>query len=551
MTSGLFGEITLTLGGGMPRAGEIKESFEETTARIQEPSVGRGLRMESETKYRWIASPGEDLRVRIFTENIPATDKVRLTVWDWRPVPVMIKEFKTPVNEWIRFKFSGDGVFLILLDAFDDQGVWKSRLVRSVASLTDHRDSIKVWQKQNNYFVGSCFFPVRIGKWTNWGWPDLSTDEAIGKCVDLAARAGLQVLRLDFDRDRPFDFSALDSIVETVTNRGLTVNFKIPARPEFCHGISNEQWVKAVYELAKKHGPSATLFEIGNEPAFANYFSGTREEYQQLLFQGYGAIKKANPSNRVVNGGMCHPDVAAGGTGSRRSNFYTNFYREAGASNDYLAYHFHEKLTNNEWIYWMGEQMRANGHGKVPLVQTEGGRAVWRLDRDALSGSELMQKIFWSWSRGDVGWMQYNLIEAGVGGSNALWGGDRREWGLFEESLFAPRFLYGTLSSFHGHFAGYRKTGVISGDELPERDVYYCTFTNTNKILLAYWSVRDSGAKIRVAHGGSGATSFDEMGNTLGVLPKKSFEVECSVYPRWLRFEKWADPKVTRISSRP
>jgi hypothetical protein len=73
---------------------------------------------------------------------------------------------------------------------------------------------------------------------------------------------------------------------------------------------------------------------------------------------------------------MCHPDVAAGGIGSRRSNFYTNFFREAGASNDFLAYHFHEKLTNNEWISWMKKEMQQNANQRIPLVQTEGGRAV-------------------------------------------------------------------------------------------------------------------------------------------------------------------------------
>jgi hypothetical protein len=160
-----------------------------------------------------------------------------------------------------------------------------------------------------------------------------------------------------------------------------------------------------------------------------------------------------------------------------------------------------------------------------------------------------MQKIFWSWAHRDVGWMQYNLIEGGAGGSNALWGGDKKDWGLLEESLFAPRFLYGAVTAFTGNFAGYRSTGFISGDSEETPNTYFCTFTNAEKLMLVYWSVSETTNRLLIEHLGSGATSFDEMGNPLSVMPKGSFEIECRAYPRWLRFEKWANPKVTRLFS--
>jgi hypothetical protein len=282
----VFSEISIQLSPSMKQVGEIKETLIDTKASIQEASVHRGLFIEPASPYLWIASPGEDLRVRLFTDKALTQDRLRLTIWDWCATPIDVRELRTPIDEWLRFSFKVNGVFLITLDAFDTDNHWKSRLVRTVACLPDGRQQIKSWKKNNDYFLGSCFFPMRYGKWNDYFWPDLSSNAALNKTVDLAARAGLQVLRVDYDRDHPFDFSGLDPIVDVITNFGLSANFKIPAKPEFCYGKSNQEWVDAVYALALKHGRSATLFEIGNEPAFSNYFPGTREEYQQLLFQG-------------------------------------------------------------------------------------------------------------------------------------------------------------------------------------------------------------------------------------------------------------------------
>lgn len=158
------------------------------------------------------------------------------------------------------------------------------------------------------------------------------------KDAELTARGGANVQRLTFDwryaepaRDK-YDLAVYDQSYEALIARGVKPLLILMFAPEWtwkgdhactqfgqdCRFPPNprydSEWRQMAALLAHRY-PKAAGIEIWNEPNLASFWGPAPDprRYADLLRQAYGAIKKVNPSMRVIGGSLNNVQTSAGG----------------------------------------------------------------------------------------------------------------------------------------------------------------------------------------------------------------------------------------------
>lgn len=201
-----------------------------------------------------------------------------------------------------------------------------------------------------------------------------------------------------------YNWSAVDSAIQTMTNAGIHVDFAIQSAPSFrqtvdCYGSPflpgpNEMATFATilasrYDGRHGHG-KIDSFEIGNEE-YDNHFVGSEAAsepcrsalvYGPILKAGYQAIKAVYPGATVGMFGQWLHKI------DHIRTFFTDLFTHGyGQYMDYMNFHFYnsdgDPSTSNgqvpsfdEWWQTMHQIASANGFANLPIWVTEVGWAT-------------------------------------------------------------------------------------------------------------------------------------------------------------------------------
>jgi len=166
-----------------------------------------------------------------------------------------------------------------------------------------------------------------------------------------------------------------DAAIDAMRNAGFTVVANLghpplwagrgsPAGGEHDHGAWTDapprdvaEWENYVFRTVEHYRGKIQHWEVWNEPYWMEFFSGTPEEYAELLKVACRAIRRADPQAVVIGG--CFSSYAEAWTKRVLD-------RQALDAMDVLSYH----------VYWSPPQTEAVGDDTVPAVTREVERLV-------------------------------------------------------------------------------------------------------------------------------------------------------------------------------
>ncbi|MHB8694274.1 MAG: GH39 family glycosyl hydrolase [Solirubrobacteraceae bacterium] len=196
-----------------------------------------------------------------------------------------------------------------------------------------------------------------------------------------------------------WDWTAPDAEYKTLLAGGvrpLIVAFAAPcwARPSTsCNDVYatgppdpayDSAWTTYVSDLVRRY-PDAAGIEIWNEPNLDQYWIPAADpaRYTQLLDEGYGAVKSADPAMPVISGGLLLSPAAAGtgkvAGGYLAEQFLAAMYN-AHARMDAIGIHLYPSdYANGHPAVWDPAAMQRWLHelGTVRAAAHEGTQPIW------------------------------------------------------------------------------------------------------------------------------------------------------------------------------
>ncbi len=121
-------------------------------------------------------------------------------------------------------------------------------------------------------------------------------------------------------------------------------------------------------------GVGVRYWEIWNEPDLNQFWSGTVEEYYQLLEVAYQTIKASDPEATVILGGLAFFE---------KPNWLADLLALAGgdpalAYFDVFSFHYYWSIYTTEyWLIRSRNTLNASGLSHAPIWITESGVPVW------------------------------------------------------------------------------------------------------------------------------------------------------------------------------
>ncbi len=256
------------------------------------------------------------------------------------------------------------------------------------------------------------------------------------QAFDKASQAGIGLVRGLCDwhdlepSDNNFNFSICDSFVDNVRSKGMTVVLQLIVRSSgFCNNTSltggknlpqcsDDQVSDLFSKVVSHYGSKVTYFEVDNEPDLVPHWKDTPQRYARVLHFAYSGVKSANPSAKVLLGGL-----AACSGQACNSNFGPAILQDpdypALQNFDIANYHTYSKKSDMGGLYkriksvvgnkpiWVTEvgfpsdpnyqQVRRPGYG---YPAGEEGQAAYLKDVLPYLLSLGVDKVFW-----------YNLVD--------------------------------------------------------------------------------------------------------------------------------------------
>ena len=530
---------------------------------LDEATVNLGLLItpivnRKPAKYEWIYDSETSPLFQIASPK--DSGRLILTVWNWFGVPVVSQSLKAGQIEDIRFDIKGAGTWMLTVDAYKDDTAasLKSRLTRSFSISSDCYNKRDAWLEQNQYYLGSCFFPHRYFVWKGWDYPDLTPSEAIEKMVSLSARAGFSVLRIDsFPNGTEAGNFAVDETVRILGKYQIIPNWKIALRSnlfikdslEFDSSVFNSfdrNMTLLLDRYYSKKEKLPVMIELGNEPAHREFWDGSVKQYIRLYRYLYDKIHAENPEIMIMHGGSCYPGADSWNLKEKdpeafrrnaeiQEKFYDRLHSELSSTGSYWPYHFHGGLNDWNQINWIQDmRRRLDTEGvSVQLFQTEGGACAWRPDFESSTWIKVLQKLFYSWGNGDKGWIQYVLINQPV---DVRTGGGNEGWALLHGGTFAPRFQYGAWAAVANWFAGCQLDQQVSPSSPNEPFSFVYVFTHPEGKIISFFSEEKNPATLSVQSNADEVFLIDPMGNATK-LRGSNIEMKPKNYPQYILFK--------------
>jgi hypothetical protein len=488
--------------------------------------------LQPETPYRWVIDPGQPFVAQVKLADGARGERAVLTVWDWNRNPVAQQQFSKPCDERVAFEVEGRGTYLLTLDLFAGEEC-VSRLVRSFSVCPSNLARREAW-RTDEFWVGTCAFPGRQ-HWSNdfgpANAPGLTEQESRDLDAELAARAGLQIVRPDVpiewrSEQAPIDFMRADASFGAWTSRGFRLGLQVNQPPDWAilpqyAGVTDPKWRyprregpcrRWLAEVLPRYAKDAAYLELYNEPDNRDFWRGTPEEYIQWAGWAIEEIKKAAPDVPIAAGGYCLLEPEWTGL----------FARALLGKLDLIGYHSHGDVTALEAN---SRAMRAThaaaGYGKPVFINTEMGYAAWRLDMERHQAATAMQKLLYCWAHGNRGGLLY--CSRDVGGPRLRTDPD---WG-FVDHFFCPRFAYGALSAFVDTYAGASFSSLLT--EAHPFTAY--EFRSADVRIVTAFTTYDGERAVVVTSDATQAEIVDPMGNRTQAPTPTRVELTAGFYP--------------------
>ncbi len=245
------------------------------------------------------------------------------------------------------------------------------------------------------------------------GWPGLYPPSRLEQSLTLMAQAGISMVRVTFawkdmqpTQGGTFDFSHLDDVARIAAEHHIQILPILLAVPEWSSSapksvkaqygtsspvdhyrpINMQDWLTYVKNVVERYdgdgvddapgSPRIQYWEVWNEPNIEFFWPPKPDpaEYVALLKATYQTIKAADPTAKVVLGGLANAGVNSDG-----SNYLTTLYQlGAGQYLDVASIHIYSYPPNGikpvvDLVQSIRDLMNASGDSAKPLWLTEIG----------------------------------------------------------------------------------------------------------------------------------------------------------------------------------
>jgi hypothetical protein len=227
-------------------------------------------------------------------------------------------------------------------------------------------------------------------------WSDYTRAERL-EVLDKLEAAGARWVRIDFGwsslqptgprEHREWYVDLADKVVDAARRRGIRVLMTLWRTPGWANGDAGENvppddpadYARAAKWIARHFRGRVAAWEVWNEPNLAGggFWTGTPQDYAELLEASYGSFKAGDPRAKVVAGSVVYNDV----------DWLRAMYEAgAGGSFDVISTHPYQGVANeppdapDDGTKWrlshvgaVHALMRSFGDGGKPIWFTEFG----------------------------------------------------------------------------------------------------------------------------------------------------------------------------------
>ncbi|MCF7848813.1 MAG: hypothetical protein K9M45_08195 [Kiritimatiellales bacterium] len=535
--------------------------------------LGLFLRPKTESGYAdydWLVKKNGTISFHLAFKGHAGISRLAVAVHDWNGTPVFKRVYNaSSLDETLSFTVNSYGIWMISFDAYsgDAPDTIKSRLIRSFGAIPDANSKRGLWKQKNEYILGSCFFPSRYHRWgKDWTWKippftPLEPEQGIDKIIKMSAGCGFTVLRCDtFNYHAGRGWSAkwdlLKEIGKQYQAHGMAIDLKYNLNPMVFQGSTlNEdpermhKWKDdldvLIGEFVVNKPIPIGMIEFGNEPAHHAFWAGTREQYQQLFSYAQQKVAAADPDLLTVHGATCPPGADLAGEKradpdeyermkKEQEEWYKAFYKACAEGGTPWAYHWHGtiKPVALEWRKWEKELLEKQGVAHSNYIQTEGGACAWRPAAEFTCWTEVMQKILYSISRREKGWLQYDAAYSAAP-SRYL---DSQGWSIIHAHVMAPKFQYGSMAGMVWMLAGNPFEKMLYEKDPMAFPRIVMQHAHPKGKLLVYYAV-ENGEQLKVTSDGTACAFIDSMGNVTRRVKGGNARIKLSTAPRYLLLE--------------
>jgi hypothetical protein len=235
-------------------------------------------------------------------------------------------------------------------------------------------------------------------------------DDKHGPAVDTLARTGVtwvkEEIRWDWvepSRD-VFTWTCMDRVIDAERAQGLEILGLLDYTAGWAVGESRpvsptppplDRWANYVRKTAEHYKGRVNTWEVWNEPNFAHFWAGSKEQYADLLRVTYDTIKAVDPTARVlapaVSGVGTTDEWLAALPADKYDILAIHLYTEPDFLNDRRYSYYDQGLPNLAAV--------VARHGNKPVWITEfgfssqGGPQGWYVGDDGAQARYLVQQV--------------------------------------------------------------------------------------------------------------------------------------------------------------
>jgi len=181
---------------------------------------------------------------------------------------------------------------------------------------------------------------------------------ALEQIFDATRDAGFGWVRVDFiwafiePAPGQFDFTAYDAIVDAAAARGLSVLAILAYSPQWATDgpeltgppRNAADWQDFCAHVASRYRGRVERFELWNEPNLGAFWSGSRQDYIDLILKpGAEAIRASAPESRVGGPALAH--LVSGNADWYR--WLDDVLHQASSSLDFVTHHLYESSDSD------------------------------------------------------------------------------------------------------------------------------------------------------------------------------------------------------------
>ena len=285
-----------------------------------------------------------------------------------------------------------------------------------------------------------------------------------------------------------------------------------------------QAWETFTGQYAARFRGRVAYYEIWNEPDL-EFWTGTDDEYLELLRGAYRAIKAADPRAVVMTGGF----AGGGQTDRLKPAILERTLTEARDSFDVIAYHRHGFFKDfakeiQEKLLSLRER---TGNAAKPLYFTETAMDSRKGLRH--QAETLVKKISFTSSLGAIAHTWFNLHDASTGSLKSGY-----SYGLLS-SDGEPKTSFAAYNTLTGLLRGKTPMARLATAE----GVWALPFQGEKETIVVCWREDDKApAELRLQTDARGAETVDIMGNAKPLaLSSQSVALTLSSTPVYVRLQ--------------